>query len=143
MKRDVAWDILNSMMSNESLIRHSKCVALVMEAYAETLSEDKDEWYIAGLLHDADYEKYPDKHPDVIVDQLLALKENKIAYAISAHYTYWGKEYTDALEKYLLAVDELTGFVIATSLMRPTLLEGMNVKSVKKKLKNQGLCRRC
>lgn len=109
-----------------------------MKAYAEKLGEDVEIWAIAGLLHDADYEKYPDKHPNIIVDLLEKKGEQYIAHAISAHYTKWGKSYDSLLDKYLLAVDELTGFIIAASLMRPTRLDGMSPKSVKKKLKTKG-----
>ena len=72
------------MTKSVSLLRHMRTVELVMEAYAEKLGENKDEWAIAGLLHDADYEPHPDKHPQLIVEQLRSLQEEKIAHAISA-----------------------------------------------------------
>lgn len=133
-----AEEILSGLMDDPSLIRHCKSVSIVMRAYATEVGEDPEEWAIAGLLHDADYQRYPDKHPNIIVKLLREKEENKIAHAISAHYTKWGQSYDNLLDKYLLAVDELTGFVFAASLMRPTGLEGMKPKSVKKKLKTKG-----
>ena len=130
--------ILNDFVDEPSLIRHCQSVSIVMKAYATELGENTEEWAVTGLLHDADYEKYPDQHPNIIVNFLNERKEQKIAHAISAHFTKWGQTYDSELDKYLLAVDELTGFIIAASLMRPTRLEGMSPKSVKKKLKTKG-----
>ncbi len=138
MKFSEAEEILLGFVDDPSLIRHCRTVSMVMKAYAQLLGEDTEEWAIAGLLHDADYQKYPEKHPNIIVNLLRERNENKIAHAISAHYTKWGQCYDSDLAKYLLAVDELTGFIIATSLMRPTRLEGMTPKSVIKKLKTKG-----
>lgn len=133
-----AEKILGEFIDDPSLKKHCRSVSIVMKAYAEKLGEDTGEWEVAGLLHDADYEKYPDQHPQVIVKLLREKGEDKIAHAISAHYTKWGQTYDNLLDKYLLAVDELTGFIIAASLMRPTRLDGMSPKSVKKKLKTKG-----
>lgn len=137
MTRQAARDLLQSMTESESLLRHMRSIELVMEAYARKYGEDIDEWAIAGLLHDADYEKYPDKHPNLIVSYLRELGEEKIAHAISAHYTKWNVPYTNLLDKALLACDELTGFIIAVALVRPTKITGMTPKSVKKKLKDK------
>ncbi len=131
-----AQNILEDMIENPSLRRHCLSVALVMEAYAKFYDENIDQWYIAGLLHDADYEKHPSEHPNVIVEQLKAIGESQIAHAISAHHTRWGKSYDSLLDKVLLASDELTGFIVACSLIRPTKIVGLSVKSVKKRLKN-------
>lgn len=78
------------MTTSESLLRHARTVELVMEAYAAKLGEDTEEWAAAGLLHDADYQAYPDQHPHVIVKLLREQGEEAIAHAISAHYTHWG-----------------------------------------------------
>ena len=137
MTRDQARELLFSMMDSHSLRRHCRTIELVMEAYAPQFGEDPDEWAIAGLLHDADYDKFPDQHPQIIVDKLREMGEEKIAHAISAHYTKWGVEYTNNLDKALLACDELTGFVYACALVRPTRIVGMKAKSVKKKLKDK------
>lgn len=126
--------ILTSMTKSESLLRHARTVELVMRAYAAKLGENEEQWGITGLLHDADYEAYPDQHPNVIVQQLRERGEEEIAHAISAHYTHWGVSYDTLLDKALLACDEITGFVVACAQVRPTRLEGLEAKSVIKKL---------
>ncbi|MEP2770916.1 MAG: HD domain-containing protein [Fulvivirga sp.] len=132
-----AKDILHEMTEGESLLRHARSVELVMEAYASKFGEDPTEWAMTGMLHDADYEKYPDKHPDLIVEKLRSLGEDKIAHAISAHYTKWNVPYTNNLDKALLACDELTGFIIACCHVRPEGIDTLTAKSVKKKLKQK------
>jgi len=138
MLRSNAKILLESMTKSESLLRHMRTIELVMEAYAEKLGEDKDEWSIAGLLHDADYEAFPDKHPQLIVEKLRSLGEEKIAHAISAHYTKWNVPYETLLDKALLACDELTGFIVACSQVRPDGITSLETKSVVKKLKDKG-----
>ena len=130
--------LLGSMTKSASLLRHMRTIELVMEAYAEKLGEDKEEWAIAGLLHDADYEPFPEKHPGVIVEKLSAMGETKIAHAISAHYTKWGVSYDTVLDKGLLACDELTGFIVACAQIRPEGIATLEPKSVIKKLKDKG-----
>jgi predicted hydrolase (HD superfamily) len=125
------------MTQSTSLLRHMRTIELVMEAYAEKFGEDKDQWAIAGLLHDADYEAWPDQHPAVIVDKLRALGEEAIAHAISAHYTKWNVPYTSQLDKALLACDELTGFIVACAQVRPEGISTLEAKSVIKKLKDK------
>ncbi len=137
MTREDAGAILREMTHGESLLRHARTVELVMEAYAEKLGEDTDEWAITGLLHDADYEAYPDQHPNVIVNKLKELGEDRIAYAISAHYTKWNIPYTNRLDKALLACDELTGFIVACCQVRPDGIATLTSKSVIKKLKQK------
>ena len=112
MNRDEARVLLESMTKSVSLLRHMRTIELVMEAYAEKLNENTAEWAIAGLLHDADYEAFPEKHPQVIVEKLKAIGEDKVAHAISAHYTKWNVPYNTLLDKALLASDELTGFIV-------------------------------
>jgi predicted hydrolase (HD superfamily) len=138
MQRSEAEVLLQSMTKSTSLLRHMRTIELVMEAYAEKLGEDKNEWGIAGLLHDADYEAYPEKHPQVIVDYLNEKGEVKIAHAISAHYTKWNIPYNTLLDKALLACDELTGFIVACAQVRPEGIATLEVKSVIKKLKDKG-----
>lgn len=136
--RPEAEAILASMTQSPSLLRHMKTVAWVMEAYANHFGENEDEWYVAGLLHDADYEAFPDQHPSVIVTRLRQLGENRIANAIAAHYTKWNQPYETRLDKALLACDELTGFIVACCQVRPDGLIGLEPKSVIKKLKDKG-----
>jgi len=138
MQRSDAKALLESMTQSSSLRRHMRTVELVMEAYAEMLGENKDEWAIAGLLHDADYEVHPDKHPAVIVEKLRLLHEDRIAHAISAHYTRWNVPYDSLLDKALLACDELTGFIVACCQVRPDGITSLEPKSVLKKLKDKG-----
>ncbi|MEO7989754.1 MAG: HD domain-containing protein [Chryseolinea sp.] len=129
--------IVAELTKSASLLRHMRSIELVMEAYAEKFGEDKEAWAIAGLLHDADYEAYPDKHPQIIVDKLRSMGEEKIARAISAHYTKWNVSYDTLLDKALLACDELTGFIIACCQVRPDGIASLETKSVIKKLKDK------
>lgn len=135
LNRTTARELLLDMTKGDSLRRHARTVELVMEALAEKFGEDKEQYAITGLLHDADYEAYPDQHPTVIVDKLNAMGETVIAHAIAGHYTKWGVPRESLLDKCIVAADELTGFVVASALIRPTKIEGMKVKSVMKKFK--------
>jgi predicted hydrolase (HD superfamily) len=136
--REQARQILSDLTKSASLLRHMRTVELVMEAYAEKLGEDTNEWAVTGLLHDADYEAHPDQHPNVIVKKLRDMGEEKIAHAISAHYTKWNVPYTNQLDKALLAVDELTGFIVACTQVRPDGIATLEPKSVTKRLKDKG-----
>ncbi len=138
MNRQEALEILKSLTKSESLLRHMRTVELVMEAYAVKLGEDPIKWAVSGLLHDADYEAFPDKHPNVIVEKLHGLGEAEIAHAISAHYTQWNVPYHSTLDKALLACDELTGFIVACCQVRPDGITSLEPKSVIKKLKDKG-----
>ncbi len=138
ISRKRAQEILEEMTDSDSLLRHARSVELVMAAYAAHLGDDMEKWSITGLLHDADYEKYPDEHPNIIVKMLRDMGENDIAYAISAHYTKWGNPCISNLDKLLLACDELTGFVIACCQVRPDGINSLTPKSVIKKLKSKG-----
>ncbi|WP_268125517.1 HD domain-containing protein [Roseivirga pacifica] len=137
MTKSEAKDILTSMTKGESLLRHARSVELVMEAYGKHFGEDAEEWAVTGMLHDADYEAYPEEHPNRIVKMLREMGEEKIAHAISAHYTKWNVPYETKLDKALLACDELTGFIIACCQVRPEGVVGLTPKSVKKKLKQK------
>src|SRR5882672_8786251 len=138
MQRSEAQALLVSLTKSASLLRHMRSVELVMTAYAEKLGENKEEWAVAGLLHDADYEAFPDQHPNLIVEKLQLLGETEIAHAISAHYTHWNVPYETLLDKALLACDELTGFIVACCQVRPDGIASLEPKSVMKKLKDKG-----
>ncbi len=138
ISRTEAKELLVSMTKSASLLRHMRTLELVMEAYAEKLGENKEEWAVAGLLHDADYEPFPDQHPQVIVEKLRSMGEEKIAHAISAHYTKWGVAYETLLDKGLLACDELTGLIVACAQVRPEGIATLEPNSVIKKLKDKG-----
>lgn len=137
MTRDEARALLASMTQSASLLRHMRTVELVMEAYAPQYGESPDEWAIAGLLHDADYEPFPEEHPKVIVGKLREQGLEKIAHAISAHYTKWNVPYDTTLDKALLACDEITGFIVACAQVRPDGISTLETKSVIKKLKDK------
>lgn len=138
MTRPEAREILTTLTKSQSLLRHMRTVELVMEACAQKLGEDPEEWAVTGLLHDADYEAYPEQHPNIIVKKLNEMGESKIAHAISAHYTKWNVPYETTLDKALLATDELTGFVVACCQVRPDGITSLESKSVIKKLKDKG-----
>ena len=123
------------MTETPSLRRHARTVELVMIGLAKHYEENETKFGITGLLHDADYEKFPDQHPKVIVDKLNEMGETEIAHAIAGHYTKWNVPRISLLDKCIVAADELTGFIVAAALIRPTKVEGMKVKSVTKKLK--------
>ncbi len=137
MTRSQAREILFELTKTDSLRRHARSVELVMEAMAKHFGEDVEQFAVTGLLHDADYEKYPEQHPGVIVQRLREMGEDAIAHAIAGHYTKWNVPRNSMLDKCIVAADELTGFIIAAALIRPTRLEGMDAKSVLKKLKTK------
>ncbi len=132
-----AQEILYEMTKSDSLRKHAHTVSAVMRALAIKFHEDEEQFAVTGLLHDADYEAYPEDHPKIITDRLKTLGEEKIAYAIAGHYTPWGVPRLSMLDKCIVAADELTGFIVAASLIRPAGLEGMKAKSVRKKLKTK------
>ena len=138
MTREEARALLISMTDSAALLRHMRTLEIVMEAYARKFGEDTEAWAIAGLLHDADYEKFPEVHPAVIVEKLRGMGETAIAHAISAHYTKWNVPYETRMDKALLACDELTGFIVACCQVRPEGIATLETKSVIKKLKDKG-----
>lgn len=137
MKRETALSILHEMTETASLLRHARSVEIVMRALARRHGEDEDEWGSAGMLHDADYEKWPEEHPNRIVARLRDLGEDRIAHAISAHYTKWNVPHDTLLSKALIAADELTGFTVACCLVRPDGIRSLAPKSVRKKFKDK------
>lgn len=136
--RDQAKKLLEQSISNQALRHHCQMVAQALEAYAEKLGQDPELWYQAGLLHDLDWEKYPDEHPNFALTNWLKDYPEELKQAISAHApARTGVEPSSLLDKYLFACDELSGFLHAVSLMRPTGFAGLEPKSVKKKLKDK------
>jgi predicted hydrolase (HD superfamily) len=131
---------LHDWTKTDSLLKHARAVEIVMRAAAAKYGgegADPDTWAIAGLLHDADYEQWPDEHPKRIVDWLREQGEDDIAYAVSFHQTAWGLPPKTIMDKCLLACDELAGFVIACCLVRPDGIASLEPKSVRKKLKDK------
>lgn len=137
LNREQADALLREMTETESLLRHARSVEISMRALARKHGEDEEEWGAAGLLHDADYEKWPEEHPSRIVARLREMGEDKVAHAISAHYTKWDVPYDTLLSKGLVAADELTGFIVACCLVRPDGIHSLQPKSVKKKFKDK------
>ncbi|PWN07103.1 HD domain-containing protein [Rhodohalobacter mucosus] len=141
--RQTSEELLNEWIESENLRHHSRMVAMAMEAYARELGKDASEtdvWWTAGLLHDLDWEKYPDEHPNKATDEILAERgyPDIILDAIRAHAPERTGRYPETeIERYLFACDELSGFMNAVALMRPNGFSDMKVKSVKKKLKDK------
>lgn len=139
LSRDEAWQQLCAWTETEALRRHARAVEIVMRAAAHRYGAgdaDVERWGIAGMLHDADYEKWPEDHPNRIVAWLREKGEEQIAHAVSAHYTAWNVPYVTVLDRALLACDELTGFVGACCLVRPDGIATLEASSVKKRLKD-------
>ena len=133
--------LLHEYIEGENLRHHCYMVAKAVESYALHLGksgEEVDAWWTAGLLHDLDWEKFPDEHPNKAVNEILPELgyTSDILDAIRAHTPErTGKQPESELERYLFACDEISGFMHAVSLMRPEGFTGMKVKSVTKKLK--------
>jgi len=141
LTRDVAWQHLCNWTKTDALRKHARAVEIVMRKAAHEYGDgaaDEEAWGIAGMLHDADYEAWPEDHPKRIVAWLVEQGEPKIAHAVSAHYTRWNVPYDTQLDKALLACDELTGFVGACCHVRAGGILSLEPKSVLKKLKDKG-----
>ena len=141
MKIEDAYALLDDWVPNERLRLHMKQVAAVMKAWA-LLKENCDEkealkWELAGLLHDADWEKFPNDHCRVIIEELEKRNiDPDVIHCIASHGPrYFGVEPQNEMDKMIYAFDELSGFVHAAALIRPTGYEGLEVKSILKKLK--------
>jgi predicted hydrolase (HD superfamily) len=141
MSIEEATALLNEWVPNERLQLHMKQVAAVMKAWAiEKESADEQsalKWELAGLLHDADWEKYPDEHCKVIIEELERRDvDPEVIHCIASHGPgYFGVEPENKMDKMIYAFDELSGFIHAAALIRPTRYEGLEVKSVLKRLK--------
>ncbi len=140
MNREEAWRIVQEFTHNPALQRHMLAVEGAMRAYAKKLGEDEETWGIVGLLHDFDYERWPDppQHP-LEGAKILAERgyPEHVIYAIKSHANYLPDcPRIRPIEKALFACDELCGFLVACALIRPEGFQGMSVSSVKKKLKN-------
>jgi predicted hydrolase (HD superfamily) len=140
LTRETALQQLHAWTANPSLLAHARSVEIVMRAAAAKYGgadADAEQWAIAGLLHDADYERWPDEHPQRIVDWLRQQGEQEIADAVVFHKATPGSTPKTLMDKCLLACDELAGFVIACALVRPEGVATLEPKSVKKKLKDK------
>ncbi len=143
--REEAWALLTEYTKSESLRKHALAVEAAMRAYARKFGEDEDAWGVVGLLHDFDYEKYPtlEDHPFRGAE---ILREKgyppEMVSAILAHATHTGEPRETLMAKALFAVDELTGFITAVALVRPSKkVAEVKPKSVKKKMKDKAFAR--
>lgn len=136
-----ALEMLNSWVENERLRLHMKQVGAVMQAWAlekEGASEEEaHKWWLAGLLHDADWEAHPGEHCRIIIEELERRQiDPSIIQCIASHGPkHFGVEPQTTMDKMIYAFDELSGFIHAAALVRPTRYEGMDVKGIVKKLK--------
>src|SRR5918997_4934271 len=142
ISRTEAWSLLTDWVQSESLRRHCMAVEAAMAAFAERDGEDAELWGVTGLLHDADYERFPDMddaeqgHPRTIMAELQRRDAPpEMVRAIAAHADYLGVPPQSPMERTLVAVDELCGFLVACAYVRPEGIPGLTPKAVKKKLK--------
>lgn len=142
MQRQQAWQILKQHVKSESLLKHCLAVEIAMRAYAAKFGENVEYWGTVGLLHDIDFEKYPDEHLEHVEELISTYGFNEqFITDVKSHARDWKNERT-LLQKTLLAVDEMTGFVIACALVRPDKsLDNLEVKSVMKKMKDKAFAR--
>jgi putative nucleotidyltransferase with HDIG domain len=137
--RDDAWELVCEWTDSDSLRKHMLAVEAALRAYARRLDADEETWAIAGLVHDLDYERYPDLetgHPRHGVEELRKLGyPEEVVHAVLGHAEFMGVPRESLLDKALFACDELAGFIAACAYVRPEGVAGMKTKSVKKKLK--------
>ena len=139
VSRDDAWQLVTEWVESDSLRKHLLGVEAAMRAYARKWGEDEELYAVTGLVHDLDYERHPDLdtgHPRYALKELERLDyPPEVIDAVAGHAEFLEVPRKTQLAKTLYAVDELSGFIAACALVRPTGIEGMKPKSVKKKLK--------
>ena len=142
MNRQKSWEILNEYTKNPALIRHALCVEAAMRHYAGLSGADVEQWGIAGLLHDFDYERWPDPPHHTREGAEMLRKsgfDEEVVGAILSHVP-WNQDgfpRDRPIRKTLFAVDELCGFIYAAALVRPDRLVGLKPKSIVKKMKQK------
>lgn len=150
MTRDEALALMHEYTASDALRKHMYAVELAMRAYARKLGGEEDTWGVVGLLHDFDYERYPnpnrsptEEHPSHGVGVLAARGvPEEMRKAILGHASYTGVARDSVMARALFAVDELCGFLVACALVRPSKsLKDLEVSSVKKKLKDKAFAR--
>ena len=139
LSRDEAWSLLTEWVESASLRRHCLAVEAAMRAAARRAGADEELWGNTGLLHDLDYERYPDLgtgHPRKALELFEDMDlEPELIRGVASHADFLGVSRDSEMEKTLYAVDELCGFIVACAYVRPEGIHGMTPKSVKKKLK--------
>jgi len=143
--REDALALLHQYTESESLRRHAYAVEAAVRAYARKFGEDEEKWGVTGLLHDFDYEKYPTHEEHTVVGARILTEQGypeDVIYAIRAHADYNGLERRSLLDKTLYACDELSGFIMAVAMVRPTReVSDVQAKSVRKKLKDKAFAK--
>lgn len=144
MDRQAAWDLLCEYTKNENLRKHALAVEACVLAYAGKLGEDEEKWGVVALIHDFDYEMYPNA-PDHPLKGSEILKERgyseDVRRAILGHADYMGVPRDTLLAKVLFACDELAGFITACALVRPDRIAGLEATSVRKRMKDKAFAR--
>ncbi|HAR69410.1 HAD family hydrolase [Thermus scotoductus] len=138
-----ALALMEAWTESESLRRHMRAVEVAMRAYARRYGEDEELWAMAGVLHDMDYEKYPEEHPYRGVEELRRLGyPEEVLEAILGHASYTGVPRRTLMAKALFAVDELTGLITAAVYVRPDRsILGLELSSLKKKFKDKAFAK--
>lgn len=138
-----ALALMEAWTESESLRRHMRAVEVAMRAYARRYGEDEELWAVAGVLHDMDYEKYPEAHPYRGVEELRRLGyPEEVLEAILGHASYTGVPRRSLMAKALFAVDELTGLITAAVYVRPDRsILGLELPSLKKKFKDKAFAK--
>jgi putative nucleotidyltransferase with HDIG domain len=141
--RDDALELMHEWVENEGLRKHMLSVEAAVRSYARERGEDEETWGLAGLLHDLDWEKHPDEHP---LRAAEVLRERgypePVVHAILAHRSdFTGVAPETALDRALVACDEITGLITATALVRPNGIDDLKPKSVRKKMKDPAFAR--
>jgi len=134
---------LNEHTKNPNLVKHAIAVEASMRAYAEEFGEDQEKWGIVGLLHDFDYDRFPEEHP-LKGAEILQSKNypEDVVHAIRAHANFTNVPRLSKMDKTLFAVDELCGLITAATLVRPgKKVSELPVKSVKKRMKDKAFAR--
>ncbi len=140
--RESIVEMMKEHVHSDSLLKHCYAVEGSMAAYADYFSEDEMKYRAVALLHDWDYEEHPDVHPALALDWLAEREfDEEFIQAVRGHAEHGVESRPTNIAKALFAVDELSSFVVAVALMRPTKFEGMKVKSVTKKLKDKAFAR--
>jgi len=143
VRRDDAWELLCEYTKSESLRKHGLAVEAAMRHFARKSGEDEEVWAITGLLHDFDYERDPQGHPQngkPILEQ--AGVPGQVVHAIQSHGDHTGVPRVTAMEKTLYAVDELSGFLTAVALVRPSkAVRDVDASSVRRKMKDKAFAR--
>jgi putative nucleotidyltransferase with HDIG domain len=139
ISRDAAWELFCEWTQSDSLRKHALAVEAAMRAYARHYGEDEELWAVTALVHDLDYERYPDLetgHPRHALEELEQRGyPQEVIDAVAGHADFLNVPRETVMAKSLYAVDEMSGFVTACALVRPTGIEGMKPKSVRKKMK--------